>query len=528
MKKKFKFLIFLFTLFIFTSLNTNSSEIEFENPLMNDERFACDDFFNKLKESDDNMTRNFFSYNDWDDFGFDAKFINNPQTGERFAEISKEGNLFIGQIYNDETASKIKSGDEILFINDRKIKSTEEFYGIITDENVDKIKISLLDQKLKKYEAILNKSRNEYRIMKYAIKSFDITDVDIKKSTYDLSITHDFAYFYSREFFNSDEDKPHPILKIALENLIFYNQSSKKHSYNICKIDEQVFKDMIILDPSDGTKIENLVKSDSDLEVIRSRVIPYHKLLNNNNNYVKITKEKFNVLKIKNDFNLRSFPFDKQTLKFQINDIGYGIEARIFESSSYTYRAFDKFLKKDDIPGWEKKSFLINNNPYTPVTQYSGTFNDSHLVEIELERKHGYYIFKVILPIILILMVCWSVVWVDPKELEARLTITIVCLLSLIAYNFVIDSELPKLEYLTVLDWIVLISYVYATVPNFLSVISFRLQKTNLNLSNKIEQIAKRYGLSSYVLSIFMIVLLNANLNTENSSTLISWMAGKI
>ena len=100
--------------------------------------------------------------------------------------------------------------------------------------------------------------------------------------------------------------------------------------------------------------------------------------------------------------------------------------------------------------------------------------------------------------------------------------------MSLIAYNFVIDSELPKLEYLTVLDWIVLISYVYATVPNFLSVISFRLQKTNLNLSNKIEQIAKRYGLSSYVLSIFLIVLLNANLNTENSSSLISWMAGKI
>ena len=115
----------------------------------------------------------------------------------------------------------------------------------------------------------------------------------------------------------------------------------------------------------------------------------------------------------------------------------------------------------------------------------------------------------------------------DPKELEARLTITIVCLLSLIAYNFVIDSELPKLEYLTVLDWIVLISYIYATVPNFLSIISFRLQKTNLKMSDKLEQISKRYGLSSYVLSIFLIILLNANINPDNSSSLISWMAGK-
>ena len=33
-----------------------------------------------------------------------------------------------------------------------------------------------------------------------------------------------------------------------------------------------------------------------------------------------------------------------------------------------------------------------------------------------------------------------------PRELESKLTITIVCLLSLIAYNFVIDKDLPKLE----------------------------------------------------------------------------------
>ena len=98
-------------------------------------------------------------------------------------------------------------------------------------------------------------------------------------------------------------------------------------------------------------------------------------------------------------------------------------------------------------------------------------------------------------------------------------------MLSLIAYNFVIDAELPKLEYLTVLVWIVLISYIYATIPNFLSIMSFRLQKTNLKLSNKLELMSKKYGLSSYVLGIILIVILNANLNIENSSSLISWMS---
>ena len=78
-------------------------------------------------------------------------------------------------------------------------------------------------------------------------------------------------------------------------------------------------------------------------------------------------------------------------------------------------------------------------------------------------------------------MVCWSVSWINPKELESRLTITVVCLLSLIAYNFVIDSELPKLNYLTVLDMIILTSYIFATIPNFLSIAVLGC-KTNPNL----------------------------------------------
>ena len=124
----------------------------------------------------------------------------------------------------------------------------------------------------------------------------------------------------------------------------------------------------------------------------------------------------------------------------------------------------------------------------------------------------------------MILIVCWSVVWINPKEIEARLTITIVCLLSLIAYNFVIDEELPKLEYLTVMDWIVLTSYVYATIPNFLSIYSFA-NRTSVLVTDKVDSLSKKFGLSSYLLMIIFIVFINANFNPENSSGLIGWMA---
>ena len=114
-------------------------------------------------------------------------------------------------------------------------------------------------------------------------------------------------------------------------------------------------------------------------------------------------------------------------------------------------------------------------------------------------------------------MVCWSVMWITPKELEARLTVTIVCLLSLIAYNFVIDSEIPKLEYLTTMDWIIFTSYIFATIPNFLCIISHKLYKKNKNLCFRIEEKAKYFGPISYVLIILLIISYNINLEPDHS-----------
>ena len=129
---------------------------------------------------------------------------------------------------------------------------------------------------------------------------------------------------------------------------------------------------------------------------------------------------------------------------------------------------------------------------------------------IEIERAYGYYIFKIILPMILVLLVCWSVFWIHPRELESKLTITIVCLLSLIAYNFVIDEDLPKLGYLTLMDYIILLSYIFATIPNFISIYSFSLYKKKNSKWKVIDSKSRIYGPSIYITSILIIIFINS------------------
>ena len=101
-------------------------------------------------------------------------------------------------------------------------------------------------------------------------------------------------------------------------------------------------------------------------------------------------------------------------------------------------------------------------------------------------------------------------------------------MLSLIAYNFIIDGEIPKLEYLTIIDWIILASYFYAGLPNILAVHFFNLYSNKRTKKlNTLENLTKRYGLVSYLAIVFSIILINVNINPEGASGLFAWLAGK-
>ena len=521
MKKKFKIFLYLaFSFLLLTNFQSKSFADEYLSKLR-DRSYACNLFYQKVLESDDLRTKNFFSEISGYSFGFYPMYTYNDDKNKW--ELLIDGKSIKNQFnYNQDTAKLLKPNTKIL-----KIEGIDaaEFYAdwVKNIDELETIELEIIDEKNEVKIIELKKKYYAYDKIFHYLDGLKIIDIDIKKSTFTTKIINGYQYKFD-QIFKNGEELDHPIVTIG-DKTLYFKKDDGSYFAHICRPGNEYFKNGNLLDPS---KVEypDVISSDLDLEKVDNKVWMYTTKRGSTKNQVVFDRTYENNFVVLNDFNLKSFPFDKQILKFRIVDDQYTIDARIFEKVGFSFRLFNNFLKKDDIPGWKKISASINNYDHLK-TSNKDIFWSGLVIELELERKHGYYIFKVIFPIILILMVCWSVVWVDPKELEARLTITIVCLLSLIAYNFVIDSELPKLEYLTVLDWIVLISYIYATVPNFLSIISFRLQKTNLKLSNKLEIISKRYGLSSYMLSIFLIVLLNANLNPENSSSLISWMAGR-
>ncbi len=520
MKKKYSLFLNIFIVSIFSFfLNTHIFSSEYEK--IEDEAYACDLYYQSILDSDNNMARNFYGYYDYKGYGFWVKERYNSEE-DKWGTDFIDGYLKIGSITTQIAASKVNIDDKILSINGVRPDENFDFVGLLLNSDIDKIKMVLLDENNEKYSVEIEKHNEEYGILDYSLREIFISDIDIKKGTYTARLEESYEFSFTDE--SNSSDKKHILNELAQNKLIYYDKGAERWTYHVCDPPDELFDNRTLQNPYNIKNI-GLIKADKDYLNIRNRIIPFHTNLGNKNNEIIFQRTINRVLQIKNDFNLRSFPFDKQYIRYKIADKGFYHDTRLLENANFTNTALDRFMSIDDIPGWDKKSYKLSKFLYTEVAQVKGTAYDGISIEIELERKHGYYIYKVILPIILILSVCWSVVWVDPKELEARLTITIVCLLSLIAYNFVIDAELPKLEYLTVLDWIVLVSYVYATFPNFLSVISFRLHKTNYDAALRLETNCRKYGLLSYIISIFIIIWLNSLFNFENSSSLINWMA---
>ena len=171
-------------------------------------------------------------------------------------------------------------------------------------------------------------------------------------------------------------------------------------------------------------------------------------------------------LEVKNKENFKSFPFDKINVEGGLS----------FRNVQLTYDDIDQELHrsviKEVIKQWKVSNLNLEQKLASQPNEHELIYN------LELKRNSNYYIWKIILPIFVIVLISLGNFWIKSKDIEAKLNLTVGSLLSLIAYNFVFGDDIPKLNYLTVLDYIILTSYFFAFLSTIVTLIlSFRFNK---------------------------------------------------
>ena len=150
---------------------------------------------------------------------------------------------------------------------------------------------------------------------------------------------------------------------------------------------------------------------------------------------------------------LRSFPFDRQTFRVQFVAVRYRAnEIQFVPDQDWV----DNGLKQAagiapsiTLPDWTIEKWSTKLLPYVlaPGFEYTG-----YAFEFTASRNVEYYVLKVILPLVLIVMMSWCVFWTDPMNSNTQFSIAVTSMLTLIAYRYAADSQLPRLPYMTRLD----------------------------------------------------------------------------
>ena len=518
-----KFFKNIFFLTIFSMLVTNSYAHE---------RIAnsnCNILINKIIDNYELIKNHYYvSYVD-DIYGFllektwDSTLIEENDDGTKTIGKSKfrrdkDGNIFFLNVFPTYVSKvNFRPGDKIIKINNLPTKnySDEEIDKVFEDKE-NKVQITYINSQNQKINEVLE-THKESVITKYLdfkIKNFN----SINNRTFETEFL--INYQVSSEMYDGIiRDK----IEMQDDNLfnmiknVFYNKDPDGTEwYGSCYYTDDEINQMQLYSPGWDFKLSNLSFKSEDTSETLTYFDIYDEISGYDFESIDFVSSFNGQIKIKNKFDLRNFPFDKQRIIFQFSEVNS--KETLIRPYDSLYSNLDMLMNnKNLINGWKLVDYRVSGENYQEQRFYQDAYLNGLNIILEIERESSYYVYKIILPIVLILMVCWSVMWISPKELEARLTVTIVCLLSLIAYNFVIDSEIPKLEYLTIMDWIIFLSYIFATIPNFLCIISSKLLTTNKNLCFSIENKAKYFGPLTYIVMVILIITYNINAVPENS-----------
>lgn len=157
---------------------------------------------------------------------------------------------------------------------------------------------------------------------------------------------------------------------------------------------------------------------------------------------------------------LREFPFDTQSLKIRLGYVNP--EGPLIRLKPSTDSGISDTLSMPDwrVKDWNFTAEEIRFDQLSPPIP-------GLVFSLETERYAGFYIYKAILPLVLIVLMSWLVFWIDPSLAPSQISVAVTSMLTVIAYRFALASMVPRLPFLTTLDLFV----IAATLAVFLSMI---------------------------------------------------------
>jgi len=199
--------------------------------------------------------------------------------------------------------------------------------------------------------------------------------------------------------------------------------------------------------------------------------------------------ERFEAV-VTSTFHLKSFPFDSQKLEVIIHPFTNQQQFITFVPSQLPVWTATEFNSYSSLESWKFKSLTFELG--TAASQFGAHAVSEDRFEITVERRYGFYLWKVFLPLLLMVVVSWSVFWFDPPEVSSQVQIAVTTILTIIAFALAISLTLPRVPYLTFADAFFLTCYIFAFVAMLeLTAVHIAYRNDRRKLATEIRRTAR-------------------------------------
>ena len=158
----------------------------------------------------------------------------------------------------------------------------------------------------------------------------------------------------------------------------------------------------------------------------------------------------------KADLDLRRYPFDKQRLTATFEVLGFDANEVVFEAGSGARGASSERVR---LPQWTLRSITASTRERDAPYTGSKGIASAYVVSMEVDRDPFFMIRLVILPLILIVMLSWSVFWMDQSSMADRINVSFIGILTAVAYQIVVGDIMPHISYMTLMHGFLNLSF---------------------------------------------------------------------
>lgn len=160
----------------------------------------------------------------------------------------------------------------------------------------------------------------------------------------------------------------------------------------------------------------------------------------------------------KTDLDLTLYPFDGQRLEAIFEVLGFD------ESEVVLKTATADTLPPDGawavrLPQWSlvRVGTSIRTHPAPHVGKLG--IASTLVAGMDVERKSLFMVRLVMIPLVLMVILSWSVFWMDQSSVGDRVNVSFIGILTVVAYQLVLSEILPRISYLTLMSGFLNVSF---------------------------------------------------------------------